>query len=576
MSLESTKKQLEQLLIDKDNKVISLSGKWGTGKSFMWDQVKTSSADETIKGALYASLFGLSGMDQVKMKLLQSAVPAIEANPGFWESAKQTVSSGVKVLEGFHKGFGALNDLGLVFAPAILRQKLIVLDDIERKHEKLNIDELLGFIDEFTQQHHCRFMLILNSDQLARRDIWDILREKVIDQELKLTTSASEAFEVAVSLTPSIYAAQIRTAVITCGLTNIRIIRKIIKVVNRILENRKDLTESVLWRVIPSTVLLSSIHYKGLEDGPDFDFVLTHNSIGNWDVLSDKKKEVTEESKQQSKWKLLISQLRISQCDDFELLVVEFLQSGLFDVSELSKIISRYIKEADESNARFAVHKFMERSFWDHTLKEEELIAEAIALSDKTHLLDAQTVSSLCEVLSELPNGEVVIDDILSQWISFFQTRNLGDTEYSYFFRYKLHPKILAEFENTKEKIQQKTTVYEACRSIAEHNGWGSRQEIAFKSSTVQDMEDIIRKSEISELRFFMSKMIDLCINKEMYEQYFGSAMDNFIQACRNIIEDPQAVRLGKLIKKLFANTELKNLFEGDQNAEDVIPSSID
>ncbi|EKN3528851.1 P-loop NTPase fold protein [Yersinia enterocolitica] len=568
MSLESTKQQLEQLLMDTDNKVISLSGKWGTGKSFMWDQIKASSADETVKGALYASLFGLSGMDQVKMKLIQSAVPAIEANPGFWESAKQTVSSGVKVLEGFHKGFGALNDLGLVFAPAILRQKLIVLDDIERKHERLNIDELLGFIDEFTQQHHCRFMLILNSDQLARREVWDTLREKVIDQELKLTTSALEAFEVASSLTPSPYTGQIQTAVISCGLTNIRIIRKIIKVVNRILENRQDLTESVLWRVIPSTVLLSAIHYKGLEDGPDFDFVLTHNTVGNWDMFFAKKKEITEESKQQSRWKLLINELKISQCDDFELLVVEFLQSGLFDVSQLSQIIDRYIKEADESNARFAVHEFFQRSFWDHTLTEQELIAEAIEVSYKAHLLDAQTISSLCEIISELPDGEKVVDDILLKWVSTFRSRNPEGAEFSYFSHNNLHPIILAEFETAKVKAQVETSVYDACRSVAEHNGWGPRQEIAFKSSTVQDMEAIIRKSPISDMRFFMSKMKDLCIHKEMYEKYFGSAMDNFIQACRNIVEDPQAVRLGNLIKKLFADSELKNLFEGEQHTK--------
>ena len=182
MSLKSTKEQLKQLLTEKDNKVIALSGKWGTGKSYMWQQVKTSSIDETVRGALYASLFGLSGIEQVKTKLIQSMVPAIKANPKLWEGAKQTVKSGVKVLEGFHRGFGALNDLNLVFAPAILRQKLIVLDDIERKHEKLDIDEVLGFIDEFTQQHGCRFILILNSDQLAKRDVWDLLREKVVDQ----------------------------------------------------------------------------------------------------------------------------------------------------------------------------------------------------------------------------------------------------------------------------------------------------------------------------------------------------------------------------------------------------------
>lgn len=45
MSLRLTKEQLVQLLRDPDNKVISLTGKWGTGKSYMWNEVRVSSMD---------------------------------------------------------------------------------------------------------------------------------------------------------------------------------------------------------------------------------------------------------------------------------------------------------------------------------------------------------------------------------------------------------------------------------------------------------------------------------------------------------------------------------------------------
>ncbi|MGV8864839.1 MAG: hypothetical protein ACOH2T_27245 [Pseudomonas sp.] len=62
----------------------------------MWDQVKASSDDDKIKDALYASLFGLSDMDQVKMRLIQSAVPSIKANPELWAGAKKGAKAGVK------------------------------------------------------------------------------------------------------------------------------------------------------------------------------------------------------------------------------------------------------------------------------------------------------------------------------------------------------------------------------------------------------------------------------------------------------------------------------------------------
>ncbi len=53
MSLEKTKKQLVELLGRSDNHVIALSGKWGTGKTHLWNEVKKESKDEKIKRALY-------------------------------------------------------------------------------------------------------------------------------------------------------------------------------------------------------------------------------------------------------------------------------------------------------------------------------------------------------------------------------------------------------------------------------------------------------------------------------------------------------------------------------------------
>ena len=211
MSLKETKEHLLKLLGDADIKVIALSGKWGTGKTHLWGEVVKESKDENINGALYVSLFGLSSIDQVKRKLIESVAPGVEAHPKIWEAAKQTVTSGLKVLEGFHKGFAALSDLNLLLlAPLMLREKVIVIDDIERKHEKLGIDEILGFIDEYTQRHKARFVLVLNSDQLAKREVWDTLREKVIDQELKLLTTPEEAFSIAVGLFKSRYAEAIK------------------------------------------------------------------------------------------------------------------------------------------------------------------------------------------------------------------------------------------------------------------------------------------------------------------------------------------------------------------------------
>ena len=68
------------------------------------------------------------------------------------------------------------------------REEVIVIDDIERMHDKLGIGWSLGFIEHCTQRHKVSFVLVPNSDQLAQRKLWNTLCEEVIGQALKLLT----------------------------------------------------------------------------------------------------------------------------------------------------------------------------------------------------------------------------------------------------------------------------------------------------------------------------------------------------------------------------------------------------
>ena len=551
MSLSTTKKHLVELLSDPGNNVIALSGKWGTGKSHLWRAVKADSNDDRVKAALYVSLFGLISMDQVKLKIVQSAIPKADENPSWWDNAKKGWGAASKVLESFHKGFSALNEIALLAVPAILKDRVIVLDDIERKHEKLSVDEVMGFIDEFTQQHGARIVLILNSDQLADRRVWDILREKVIDQEVRLKTSSAEAFEIAVGIQPSPYADRIKKTIETCGVTNIRIICKVLKAVNRILGNRLDLSDDVLSRVVPSTVLLSAIHYKGIEDGPDFDFVL---KIGNRDLKDWKKKaeELDEPAKRRAKWRLQLQELGIHACDEYEQLVVEFLQSGLFDVADVEKVIQRYASEADAMRARKLAQDLHEHVIWHHKMTEPELLTEAEALVQQVHFLDLYTVSSLHELVSGLAGGAAVADAIIDEWIVSFRSKNPDVSDFDNFWRRPIHPRILAELDSLKAASQAKTSVFDACEYVAKHDAWGHKQEAAMKAASVADFEATIKSLEIANLRLFLCRFVDMCVNKGTYLSHFGSAMEHFTQACQNITADPNQARLGALIKLLF------------------------
>lgn len=564
MTLKSTKDHLIQLLADQDNKVIALSGKWGTGKSYLWREVKSASNDEAVKGALYVSLFGLSDMNQIKLKVVQSALPNAEKHSAAWDKVRVGMEGAKKVLTSLHKGFSALDELALLAVPTLLKDKVIVLDDIERKHDKLSIDEVLGFIDEFTQQHGARFVMILNSDQLENRKVWDTLREKVVDQEIRLNTSKGEAFDIAIGLTPSLYADQVRLAADVCGLTNIRIIRKIIKAVNRILGNRTNLSEALLSRVVPSTVLLSAIHYKGIEDGPDFEFVLEQGSPSDWGYFLEKDKIENDENKRKSKWKLLTNELGIRSCDDYELLVIEFLQSGLFDASAVNEIIDRYVTENESLTIRNDINKFFERLIWDHHLTLADLLAQAKDLAPRVHLMDAYNFTSFHDEIEDLTGGHSLAASMLESWITAFKAKNFDDYDDDNPFGRKVHPAIQAQFDAIKVSAQAKMTVFDACEYMVKNSGWGTRQELVMKAATAADFEAIIKTIDIKGLKLFMHRMLEMRMQSGGYQSHFGTATERFVDACKNITQDPTLSRLTNLIKNLFSNAKLSHLLIPD------------
>lgn len=551
------KPQLIDALNDPENKVIALTGKWGTGKSHLWRELKGESKEVEIAKALYVSLFGVANMIQLKVKIIQSAVPNAGANRMMWETVDTAISGFKKLATSFHKGFSALDDLALLAVPSILKNRFLVLDDVERKHERLSIDEVLGFIDEATQLYGSRLLLILNSDQLSDKDMWEKLREKVIDQELQLETSPGEAFDIAVSLTPTLYGAPIKEAVEACDLTNIRIVRKVIRAINRILGGRAGLPVPVLARIIPSTTLLAAIYYRGIENGPTFDFVLRAGSARDLEESGAGSVERVYEDKHRTEWKLLLSKLCINSSDEYEMLVVDYLETGLLDASSIGRIIDRYVAETEVMETHRRLQEFREHAIWHHYLTEEDLVTEARQLAAEASRIDPYTVTWMHDLLKDFPGGEEVGNLLLDNWLAAFSARtDHGALERDYLSR-NLHPRIKAEFDAINSNIQSETTLYDAVARIAIHRSWGTRQTLVLNGATAHDFEVAIRTLDIDKFKLFVAQLIEMCGQPSVYIEHFGTATERFMEACRAICADPASGRLGKLIRALFEDGKL-------------------
>lgn len=157
MTIKQAKTQLISLINNVDLKVFALVGAWGTGKTHLWNEIRAESHDEIIQGARYVSLFGLKDINQLKLKVVQSALPVGGDSNSLTEALMTTWKTGVDALKKVHAGFSALDELALVAVPVALRNRFVVIDDIERKHASLSVDEVLGFVDEYSQNFGARF-----------------------------------------------------------------------------------------------------------------------------------------------------------------------------------------------------------------------------------------------------------------------------------------------------------------------------------------------------------------------------------------------------------------------------------
>ncbi|PHM20490.1 MAG: hypothetical protein CK604_06075 [Curvibacter sp. PD_MW3] len=79
------------------------------------------------------------------------------------------------------------------------------------------------------------------------------------------------------------------------------------------------------------------------------------------------------------------------------------------------------------------------------------------------------------------------------------------------------------------------------------------------RSATVKDFEAVIRDAEVEDLRIFLGRFMEMCVQPGANSAHFGNATNVFIDACKNIYNDPSVPRLVKLIESLFKNAKLES-----------------
>lgn len=556
MTLARCKTALLHLIDDQENRVIALSGKWGTGKTELWKQVRQETKNVQAQEAVSASLFGISTIMELKLKIAEGLAPNLgEKN---FASIKAGAAALKKVLKGLHSSFSALDELSLLAVPYMLKGRFIVIDDIERKHAKLTIDEILGFIDECVQNHDCRILLILNSDKLEDQKIWMQIREKVVDQEIKLKTSPSEAFDIAQQLVPCPWPEPLKAALEPLQITNIRILRKIIRVARQLLGQDPTLTPLVLNRVLPSIGLLSAIHYEAIEGAPSQDFIISYESSKSLRILASRQNQsepLTEEQKQHESGHQMMDRLGIVAADELEVLILAFLESGVMDTTNIQRVIGEHLQKSERLEARGKAIRFMSHLDWHPELDDDDLLEELEDLLPSAGMLHMGILSRMIPLIDKLTGDQTRGLKFIEAWRAEFWAQNPDGISEGWLklnrrFRDPLHPLIQSEVKAARAKAFKHFTPMGICLKLMKGEVLSSHEEQLLESITAQEFETAIREATGSNLQQLLYKGFEIVNGHGLPDGHYGEAPQAFMQACQDIVRQEPESRLGKIIHR--------------------------
>lgn len=207
------------------------------------------------------------------------------------------------------------------------RNQLICIDDLERKGEALRSVDVLGYISQLRDVRNCSVVLLLNDEQLEDKDEFESYLEKVVDLYLRYEPTSEEIAHIAIPQKDGdLIGDMVRDNAITLGITNVRVIRKLLGLVRDIKPMLDEYSPAVMKSAAGSITLLGW-SYLQPDYGPPLDY------LKGLSVLSPQKKD----SEHDVRWRDLMMKFGYTHTNDFDLLLLKGVQNGYFVKEEIDK-----------------------------------------------------------------------------------------------------------------------------------------------------------------------------------------------------------------------------------------------
>lgn len=510
--------ELQVVFKSYDSFVIAIKGDWGTGKTYFWNKFKHENLQD--KPYAYVSLFGKDSIADIK----KDVILQISVKDKHLSSVKEKIKD-IKTTFGFKEDDSNFGISGSLISAAMslfekkeFKDVVICIDDFERKSSKLDMKDILGYLSQLKEQFDCQIVLILNESKISEDEkVYRDYKEKIVDFEFSFEPSVEESFII---IKPKMLAFHndFKEYCQKVGLNNIRIMKNMVRFLNRLDENVKFEHYSLLTKeiLLDKVFSLLTVYYK--YSSVNIKSLSKYVQSRRFDKEDDKKPfdKTSEEILTYFK-----NQNIFYHIDEIDKLILNFLEKSIFNFNALKNYLDELEKNNNEIQIENEFHNLQNDILYDLNIDKKQYIDKVYSFLEKNYSVVFRKTSFnnfmfYVNELKTLDSGnELKYDKLLEDSAKVFVSEVLVKKDDSYLqIRDMYHKHIfdafkqaeingIEEYINTEfSKRKQKydfDVLKQVLESIRTNRGYGDYEEDIINSISAEMYKEALFHPEILE-----------------------------------------------------------------------------
>ncbi|WP_353475496.1 hypothetical protein PVT71_18200 [Salipiger sp. H15] len=509
MSLAVLKGEVERFITSTDPEVLCLRGGWGVGKTHLWNTCLNdaeTSGRVGLKAYSYVSLFGLNNLSDLRLSVFErrQSLKAghSEGNERGWLAGLQKKArfrSRGKLLKAL-PGVANLSDEEIISVLSLAEspQQIVCIDDIERRGDGLSVKDVLGFASFLKEERKCKVIIILNDEELdeAGREQMTAHLEKVVDISIAMKPTSAEAVSVALSES-DVLSKLIAQKCSTLGMSNVRAIRRAEKFARSIEKHLDGCEKKTADNVISSLILFSwSRDQPG--EAPSTAFLRSLTS--GWMFFALDQGDGEEKDAEASQWKPLLEAYGYSWTDDLDLVLMDGVATGYFDIEKLSSLIKEFDAriKAEKADSSFTeAWGLYHDSFGDNEIE----VCNALYSSFKKNFHHITPLNALgtFRILKDF-DREAEAKELVDIYVAGRdEGRAFFDLDQNPFIEGEIDPYFRDKFDKKRDELSEDLDFKSTLLSVG--NSWNSEQLAFLADAPVERYYETFKACEGTELR---------------------------------------------------------------------------